>query len=114
MLFLSLPNSYFFYLAILITGGYQNYQSEYRSVEALTGEGNQLCKLADLPDDRMYHTMDGEMLCGGIQTKKSCLQYKDGIWNVLPWQMLHERKRHVSWASGIVLYDYCNYCTQFS
>jgi len=87
-------------MAILITGGYQNYQSEYRSVEALTGEGNQLCKLADLPDDRMYHTMDGEMLCGGIQTKKSCLQYKDGIWNVLPWQMMHERKRHVSWASG--------------
>ena len=61
-------------LAILISGGWSD--SGHRSVEALRSDGTPLCKLADLPDNRRVHTMDGPISCGGARTMTTCLIYE--------------------------------------
>ena len=66
-------------------------------VESMTSVGNPLCHMPELPDQRIGHTMDGNMICGGALTMDSCLQYKDGKWSKFPWHLQHQRNFHSSW-----------------
>jgi len=49
--------------AILITGGLP--RSISKSVEVLRSDGSRFCTLDDLPDERVGHSMDQDLLCGG-------------------------------------------------
>ena len=60
-------------IAVLITGGSGN---NSKSVEAVRGDGKSHCKMPNLPDQRIGHTIDGDILCGGENTKYSCMQFK--------------------------------------
>ena len=66
-------------------------------VESLDNEGIYLCEMPELPDERIGHTMDSNLICGGSHTKDSCLEYADGMWSKLPWLLQHERYFHCSW-----------------
>ena len=66
-------------------------------VESLDNGGINLCEMPELPDERIGHTMDNNMICGGSHTKNSCLEYADGMWSKLPWLLQHERYFHSSW-----------------
>ena len=68
-----------------------------RSVEALRSDGSPLCKMPDLPDDIVGHTMDGGILCGGEYTKTSCLHYGSEGWTKYGWNLQYEREDHVTW-----------------
>lgn len=68
-----------------------------RSVEALKSDGTLLCKMKDLPDSRSSHTMDGDILCGGSGTQTSCLHYGSDGWTKYGWNLLQERRSHVTW-----------------
>ena len=77
-------------------GGYNgNYLS---SVEALkSSDGTPLCKMTDLPDSRSSHTMDGDILCGGLYTETSCLHFGSDGWTKYGWNLLQKREDHVTW-----------------
>jgi len=81
--------------AILISGGWSD--SGHRSVEALRSDGTPLCKLADLPDNRRVHTMDGPISCGGARTMTTCLIYEKGEWTKFSSNLNYKREDHVSW-----------------
>ena len=68
---------YTFCLSVIILAGGKD---DYRSVEALNADGSPHCTLADLPDDRVAHKMEGDLLCGGYypETKTSCIYYHEG------------------------------------
>ena len=68
-----------------------------RSVEALRMDGSPLCKMADLPDSRAEHTMDGDILCGGGGTETSCLHFGSDGWTKYGWNLLQKREDHVTW-----------------
>jgi len=86
---------------IVITGGYP----DPNTVEAVKLDGTLYCKMANLPDNRRFHSIDGGFLCGGVETKKSCLQYRSGGWSTLGDILINERRNHVSWRSpkGLML-----------
>ena len=50
-------------LVILVTGGAS--EKAVISVEVLNNDGTPLCMLSDLPNERLLHTMNNDMLCGG-------------------------------------------------
>ena len=68
-----------------------------KSVEALRSDGTPLCKMPDLPEIRIYHTMDGDILCGGSLTDTSCLHYGSEGWTKYGWNLLQKRVDHVTW-----------------
>ena len=80
-------------LAILISGGYLN----GKSIEAFRSDGTPLCSMADLPDYRRYHTMDGVLSCGGDYTHKSCFHYGVGGWATYNMNLKKSRQDHLSW-----------------
>jgi len=88
---------------IILAGG----KDDYRSVEALNADGSPLCTLADLPDDRVAHKMEGDLLCGGYypETKTSCIYYHEGQWKTNNWSLLYRRDGHTLWkrSDGIQL-----------
>ena len=53
--------------AFLVTGGYPD--SNFQHVEVLKSNGTSFCGLSNLPDERRGHTLDGDFLCGGAETK---------------------------------------------
>ena len=72
---------FFIFLAILIVSGHPaNY-----SVQALNHDGHYLCDLPDIPSPygRFGATMDGHILCGGIENSNltnNCICYDMGSW----------------------------------
>ena len=76
-------------------GGYNG--NRLRAVEALNSDGTPLCKMADLPDSRGGHTMDGDILCGGWPTLTSCLHFGSDGWTKYGWNLLQKRHYHVTW-----------------
>ena len=52
----------------------------YQSVEVYVPSTGQLCQLPDLPDRRWLHTMEKMMVCGGEDTKTSCLTLTGDGW----------------------------------
>jgi len=87
--FSSLPNL----PAIVVTGG----RNEKRDVETVRNDGTSDCRIPDLPDERIGHSMDGKIICGGQNTGNSCLKFEDGSWIAFPWKLKQKRAYHVSW-----------------
>ena len=81
--------------AILVVGGYPS--DSLRSVEAITTDGTPLCALPDLPDQRIFHTIDNHITCGGSYTQTSCLHYVAGKWTKYRNDLKFKRNYHVSW-----------------
>ena len=52
-------------MGFLITGGIGDVG---RSAQVVSIEGKELIKLDDLPEPRSYHTTDGSLTCGGLNT----------------------------------------------
>ena len=73
-------------------------------MEILKADGSSWCSLPDLPDERYHHTQSGMVVCGGWDTKTSCLSFISGTWR-LSHTLLHERTDHSAWVSpsGIIL-----------
>ena len=76
-----------------MVGGYPN----LKSVEALTKDGTPLCTLPDLPDQKKFHTMDDNIMCGGYYSQSSCLYYVSGKWMQYRNELKINRTHYVSW-----------------
>ena len=50
-------------------------------VELIYPDGNKSCHLPDLPDERMFHTHDGNIVCGG--GKNSAKTRSCDVWKIL-------------------------------
>ena len=63
--------------------------------------------MADLPEDRHFHTMDGDLLCGGKYSSadpyysNSCLRYGSEGWSKYNWNLRQYRFAAVSWQLPI-------------
>ena len=81
-----------------MVGGYSSF-SNYQSVEAVSSNGTHLCTLPDLPDPRLYHTMDDHILCGGDakESMSSCIHYVGGLWTQYRRDLQNKRRYHLSW-----------------
>jgi len=89
--------------AIMITGG----SIGPKSVETLNADGTPQANSnwPDLPDCRLGHTLDGNMLCGGTgcdkrdtTTQTTCLHLNnEHSWKSYPWRMKAARYNHLSW-----------------
>ena len=81
---------------VLITGGGDS-RSEVEVYNPLTQHS---CRLPDLPDLRHSHTLCGGLLCGGLQSARSCLAWEahHHIFTTAEVTLLHERTGHLCWA----------------
>ena len=90
--------------AVLITGGF----GAKKLAEIYHLERNSSCKLGDLPEERWHHTQDGDLLCGGWFTNKSCRRWNPatGTWDLVTESLTEERVDHISWTpvDGTVTY----------
>ena len=81
---------------LLITGGVPVYDTAELYIPS-TGAS---CTLPSLPDDRWHHTVtEGGLLCGGANTRVSCIQWSpdSGTWEeALTLDV--RRSQHVSWT----------------
>jgi len=84
-------------MALLVSGGSPN----PKTVEVILNDGTSLCSLqssSELPDPgREYHTMDGGIICGGLETPRSCIKFETGNWNPYSTELKYDRVEHVSW-----------------
>ena len=91
--------------AVLITGSSLSDTAElYQPSTGLS------CALPQLPYARSSHTLERSgLMCGGLHTSDTCLQWSPETWDHGSWQELHldiERNGHVSWTpdNGIGTY----------
>ena len=94
-------------LVLLITGGgFGGYG--LNSTELYLPSIGTSCSLPNLPDIRLGHTVDNDILCGGSQTLDTCLQWNPdtGNWQQSSVKLNYERYDHVSWSpkSGTGIY----------
>ena len=80
-------------------------------MDSQTGQVTKNCSLPDLPENRNYHTVDGNMVCGGrkMTSPKSffdnCISLQTGgVWKETH-KLLTRRYHHSSWqvCEGVVL-----------
>ena len=87
---------------IVVTGGDSREISGGFSAEVLKADGTQLCLLPPIQTYRRYHSMSGNILCGGfegeINSLKSCDKFQNGTWKTLPFSLQEQRSGHVSWT----------------
>ena len=57
-----------------------DFYSGGQSVEVYVPSTGQHCQLPDLPDRRLYHSMEKKMICGGRDTTGSCLTLTSSGW----------------------------------
>jgi len=90
---------------IIISGGEISYEVPERSVEVFVPSTGESCFLPSLPDDRNDHTMDKLTICGGYDTKTTCLSFSSGKW-ITSHNLVEERYSHSSWPTeeGLVLF----------
>ena len=69
------------YSGLIISGGYPP-DSAGQSVEVYVPSTGQHCQLADLPAGRSLHSMEKMVVCGGYDTRTSCLTLTDAGWEV--------------------------------
>ena len=70
---------YILYSGLIISGGIPS-DSVGQSVEVYVPTTGQHCQLPDLPDRRRWHTMEKMMVCGGEDTRTSCLTLTGDGW----------------------------------
>ena len=92
-----------------------------RKVEVISPSGEVFCTLPDLPAARVYHTHDGNLLCGGrttsadrglgsewmgvlVQEFQDCIQLTSSGW-IISHNLTYPRVSHSSWAveDGVIL-----------
>merc|ERR1719348_2788193 len=98
---------------LLIVGGGQGYgiEPQLTSGQVFIPSSGVSCSTPELPDDRISHTMDGDLLCGGLwvnnpDVQKSCLRFsaEEGTWTYTH-TLAEKRVGHSSWVTsrGLVL-----------
>ena len=93
--------------AVLITGGNDAFLPD---AEIYHPNRDSPCVLPPLYDDRMGHTQDGSLLCGGgrLGTRRSCRRWNPytGKWNEVTESLIEGRAGHISWtpADGSVTF----------
>ena len=93
---------------ILITGGRGGSVHGWGSllsVEVLTSSGLHLsCSVPPLPRRRNLYTQNGEVVCGGEPTARSCITLTGSDWTT-SHQLVLARKGHSSWLSpaGLIM-----------
>ena len=79
----SFQKYYMLYSGLIISGGSWS-SSAGQPVEVYVPSTDQQCQLADLPDWRVYHSMEKMTVCGGepnSDTRTSCLTLSTaGTW----------------------------------
>jgi len=84
---------------LLVSGGYPH----PKSVEVILNDGTSFCSLktlsALLGEGRGYHTMDGGIICGGLENPQTCIKFdfKAGCWYPYSSKLNWQRVEHVSW-----------------
>ena len=94
---------------VLMTGKGGNY-AQSRTTEIYNPRTKTSCSLPQLPEDRYYHSQDGDLACGGgrygSSTATTCVKWNpvSGTWNQ-SHTFKHKRHGLVSWetASGVYL-----------
>ena len=66
------------YLGLIISGG--SPADSGQSVEVYVPSTGQHCQLPDLPDRRYLHTMEKMTVCGGEDTRTSCITLTGDGW----------------------------------
>ena len=71
-----------------------------QSAEIFIPWQNSTCELPSLPDKRVSHIQAGNMLCGGLWTERSCLQWsvQEGGWVTLPLNLTEARIWSSVWS----------------
>ena len=80
---------------ILISGGVDTESS----VEVLNPTTGKTCSLPSLPDQRGGHTSTGLTLCGGRDTRTSCITFSSGEW-VTSHTLAGSRVYHSAWMTN--------------
>ena len=83
------------YSALVISGGYLDLRpsdSTTKSVELYQPSTGKHCQLPDLPDRRDGHSMEGNVICGGVEgdSRTSCLTLASSGWETTT-DLLEER-----------------------
>ena len=102
--YLTLSFNYFLQplVAVLITGGHNT--GVGGSVELFVPGSGDACRLPQLPGNREFHSLDTNLLCGGMNTEESCLRWipAHGPIQQSFWSVSHHlevtRAFHVSWT----------------
>ena len=93
---------------MLITGG--RGKGAYSSAEIYHPDRDTPCVLPDLYWDRVSHTQDGSLVCGGeyTYTPRSCRRWNadTGAWDLVTESLTEKRWEHISWtpADGSATY----------
>ena len=61
---------------------------------------NRTCELPSLPDERVAHVQSGNMMCGGGDTRRTCIRWsaEQGAWVTLPVRLTQERVESSAWS----------------
>ena len=75
--------------------------------EVISPSGNVSCSVPDMPQPRGYHTMNNNIVCGGVggtDTRIRCDQLTSAGW-IRSHTLIHKRWYHSSWEveDGIIL-----------
>merc|ERR1719500_2041994 len=54
------------------------------------------CMFPPMPDARVYHSMNGLVVCGGTYVRDSCVSMASGQWGT-SHALESQRNSHVSW-----------------
>jgi len=94
---------------LLITGGEYEAETAAEFYDVFTGERREV---PQLPDDRQWHSQNGNLLCGGQYNLIGCLKLVDGVW-ITGYYLQTWRFFHTSWSNsqGTLLIGGC--CGEF-
>ena len=84
---------------LIITGGDRRDEVGV-SVEVFNPHTGHSCRLADLPGEvRFRHTLCGQMICGGWESRRSCLKLNPltGAFSPTSVSLVEERYSHLCW-----------------
>ena len=90
-----------FLVAVLITGGWMGGGSsgKLRTAELFLPSTGKSCALPLFPDTRQSHTLDNNIICGGADSRDTCLKWSPdtGSWVEL-LTLAVDRYQHVTWT----------------
>ena len=90
---------------MLITGGFTDNSAKLKSVEAYNPHISKVCKLSNLPESRVGHTVCGGLLCGGQDNGRSCLKFRPLGFVKTTVTLKQSRINHLCWnlPEGVLL-----------